>query len=98
MRLSPVGLVATLALAILVAPRAAHAQPPGKVFRVGVLLPADVAPSTVFRVFTQRLQELGYVEGQNLALDSHPAPSWRRSTYFSRSIFSTYTIPSSGMV
>src|SRR5262244_4311145 len=31
-------------------------------------------------------------------LDSHPAPSWRRSTYFSRSIFSAYTIPSSGMV
>ena len=29
---------------------------------------------------------------------SHPAPSWRRSTYFSRSIFSTYTMPSSGMV
>src|SRR5262249_33994601 len=69
MRLSPVGLVATLALAIFVAPRAAHAQPPGKVFRVGVLTPTDVAFSGVFPRFKQRLQELGYVEGQNLALE-----------------------------
>jgi putative ABC transport system substrate-binding protein len=67
MRLSLVGLVATLALAVLVAPLAAEAQPPGKVFRVGVLLPAS--PGTpLFQVFTQRLQELGYVDGQNLAL------------------------------
>jgi putative ABC transport system substrate-binding protein len=73
MRLSPVGLVATLALAILVAPLAAHAQPPGKVFRVGVLLPADVGPSAVFWGFKQRLQELGYVEGQNLALEVRAA-------------------------
>jgi putative ABC transport system substrate-binding protein len=73
MRLYPVGLVATLALAILVAPLAANAQPPGKVFRVGVLLPASLGPSSVFRVFKQRLQELGYVEGQNLALEVRAA-------------------------
>jgi len=58
MRLYPVGLVATLALAVFVAPLAANAQPPGKVFRVGVLLPAS--PDTpIFQVFKQRLQELG---------------------------------------
>ena len=68
MRLSPVGLVATLALAILVAPRAANAQPPGKVFRVGVLIPLSFG-SPAHHAFTQRLQELGYVEGQNLALE-----------------------------
>src|SRR5881397_3981916 len=38
MRLYPVGLVAALALAVLVAPLAANAQPPEKVFRVGVLI------------------------------------------------------------
>jgi putative ABC transport system substrate-binding protein len=66
-RLYPIGLVATLALAVLVVPLAANAQPLGKVFRVGVLLPAS--PGTpVFQVFTQRLQELGYIDGQNLAL------------------------------
>jgi hypothetical protein len=35
MRLYRVGLVATLALAVLVAPLASYAQPPGKVFRDG---------------------------------------------------------------
>jgi len=72
MRLYSVGLVATLALAVLVAPLAAHAQPPGKVFRVGVLLP--LGPSApIFQAFKQRLQELGYVEGQNLALEVRAA-------------------------
>src|SRR5262249_3369280 len=72
MRLSPVGLVATLALALLVAPLAANAQPPGKVFRVGVLQP-DAPGSQVFQVLKQRLQELGYVEGQNLAIEARGA-------------------------
>jgi putative tryptophan/tyrosine transport system substrate-binding protein len=73
MRLSPVGLVATLALAVLVAPLAAHAQPSGKVFRVGVLLPVSLGPSVAFPAFTQRLQELGYIEGQNLSLEIRAA-------------------------
>jgi putative ABC transport system substrate-binding protein len=67
LRLSPVGLVATLALAVLVAPLAANAQPLGKVFQVGVLHPLFPRLPTV-QAFTQRLQELGYVEGQNLGL------------------------------
>ena len=74
MRLSPVGLVATLALTILVAPLAAHAQPGGKVFRVGVLLPISPGNRTpAFQAFKQRLQELGYVEGQNLAFEVRAA-------------------------
>ena len=68
MRLYPVGLVATLALAVLVAPLAANAQPPEKVFRVGVLI-ATSPDSPIFQVFKQRLQELGYIEGQNLVLE-----------------------------
>src|SRR5262245_33257678 len=67
MRFYSVGLVATLALAVLVAPLAANAQSPGKVLRVGVLLPAPPGPP--FQALKQRLQELGYVEGQNLALE-----------------------------
>ena len=50
----------------------AAAQQPGKVFRVGVLIPASLGSPT-FQVFTQRLQELGYVEGQNLALEVRAA-------------------------
>src|SRR5262244_588198 len=42
MRFYTIRLIATLALAVLVAPLAANAQPPGKVFRVGVLLPASL--------------------------------------------------------
>jgi putative ABC transport system substrate-binding protein len=60
--------MATLALAVLVASFAANAQPPGKVFRVGVLFPLAPGAPTV-QAFKQRLQELGYVEGQNLALE-----------------------------
>jgi putative tryptophan/tyrosine transport system substrate-binding protein len=72
MRLYPVGLIVTLALAVLVAPLAAHAQPSGKVFRVGVLRPISPGPPTQ-QAFKQRLQELGYVEGQNLALEVRAA-------------------------
>jgi putative ABC transport system substrate-binding protein len=72
MQLYPVGLAAMLALAVLVASLAANAQPPGKVFRVGVLLPASFG-LPIHQVFTQRLQELGYVEGQNLALEVRAA-------------------------
>jgi putative ABC transport system substrate-binding protein len=72
MRLYPVGLIATLVLAVLVAPLAANAQPSGKVFRVGVLRPISPGPPTQ-QAFKQRLQELGYVEGQNLALEVRAA-------------------------
>jgi putative ABC transport system substrate-binding protein len=67
MRLSAVGLMLTLALGVLVAPLAAQAQGVGKGVRVGVLFPgAPGSPGP--QAFQQRLQELGYVEGQNLAL------------------------------
>jgi len=68
MRLCTVGFVATLALAVLVAPLSANAQPPGKVLRVGVLLPLAF-DLPVHQAFKQRLQELGYIEGQNLAFE-----------------------------
>jgi putative ABC transport system substrate-binding protein len=67
-----IALLLTLALSLLVAPHTADAQPPGKVFRVGVLLP-QFPSRPIYQVFTQRLQELGYVEGQNLALEVRAA-------------------------
>lgn len=53
----------------LIVPRAAQAQPPGKVFHIGYLstrsaTEADEAWANAFR---HGLRELGYVEGQNVA-------------------------------
>src|SRR5262245_56684903 len=69
---SAIGWIVILTLSLFVAPLAAEAQQSGKVFRVGVLLPASTG-SPIFQVFQQRLQELGYVDGQNLALEVRAA-------------------------
>jgi putative ABC transport system substrate-binding protein len=56
-------------LALLAAPLAAGAQAGGKVSRIGVLMnlyPPDADPPQALR---QRLRDLGYVEGQNFAID-----------------------------
>ena len=73
MRCSTLGSIVTLTLALLCAPLAVDAQPPGPAFRVGILSPLSLGPDTSFRAFTQRLQELGYVEGQNLAIEGRAA-------------------------
>src|SRR5882724_13039690 len=64
------GLLVTLALGLLVAPLAAEAQPPAKVPRIGVLSTGS-PPATVafFAPFIQGLRDLGYVEGQHIALE-----------------------------
>ena len=64
-----IGLLITLALAILVAPLAVQAQPAQKVFRVGLLSTANPRSAPQFVAFAQRLRELGYVEGQNFAFE-----------------------------
>jgi putative ABC transport system substrate-binding protein len=69
MRLTTVGLIATLTLAILAAPLAAKAQPSAHSPKVGWLEGSgrpDKEP--LHAVFLQGLRELGYVEGQNLVL------------------------------
>ncbi len=69
MRSRRVGFIA-LALAILATPLAADAQQPVKVPRIGYLglsLPAS-APH-LLDGFRQGLRELGYVEGQNIAIE-----------------------------
>ena len=64
-------LLATLVLGILVAPLAADAQPAGKLPRIGVLAPGSppVEPGKGLHRFLQALRDLGYIEGQTMALD-----------------------------
>jgi len=56
-----------LALAALVLPLAASAQPAGKIYKVGVL--SDWA-SPRYEAFRQGLRDLGYVEGRNLLIEA----------------------------
>ena len=67
-------LAAALALGLLAAPPTAPAQQaPPKVARIGLL--GDV-PSFLYDAFRQGLQELGYVEGQNIVIE-HRFPEFR---------------------
>ena len=66
--------VTGLALGLLARPLTTHAQPAGKVYRVGILsLPPSVG-SRFTELLEQDLRDLGYVEGRNLALE------WRSGT------------------
>ena len=61
-----------LVCAGLCAPLQGFTQQPVKVFRIGVLSPVsltDPASRANFTVFTDRLRELGYVEGRTLAIE-----------------------------
>jgi putative tryptophan/tyrosine transport system substrate-binding protein len=70
-----IGLLVIFALGLLVVSRAAEAQPAGKIPRLGVLFPAELPspeePSLA--AFRQALQQLGYVEGQTVAMESRYA-------------------------
>jgi ABC-type uncharacterized transport system substrate-binding protein len=57
-----------VALTVLAEPLAALAQPTGKVYRIGVLSGGS-AGSAPLEAFRQGLRELGWVEGQNIAID-----------------------------
>ena len=46
-----------------------EAQQPKKVPRIGVLSPGSPGPSPLLDAFRQGLRELGYVEGQNIAVE-----------------------------
>ena len=60
--------VGSLALSLLATPLTAEAQA-GKVPRIGVLSPGSPGPSPLLNAFRQGLHELGYVEGQNIAIE-----------------------------
>jgi len=63
-------LIILLALGVLVAPFVTEAQQPGKVPRIGVLMPAlNPERTRNLEAFRDALRDLGWVEGQNLALE-----------------------------
>jgi putative ABC transport system substrate-binding protein len=62
--------IGTLASGLLVAPLAAKAQPPGKVWRIGVLFASTpAATSHLLDGLRQGLRKHGYVEGQHIILE-----------------------------
>jgi putative ABC transport system substrate-binding protein len=63
-------LILTLVLSNLVAPRAAEAQRPPTVRRIGYLQ-ADIGglPGAYYEILREGLRDLGYVEGQNLVIE-----------------------------
>ena len=70
----------TLAGGLLAAPLAAEAQQAANIPRVGFLSPSslsDPRTSRYFQAFRQGLRELGYVEGQNIAIESR----WAEGKY-----------------
>lgn len=58
----------TLALGILVTPLGAHAQLAGKVPRIGIV--GIEGTERTWEVFRHTMRDLGYVDGQNLVLES----------------------------
>ena len=67
-----VGGIVTLILSLLVVPLAADAQPPAKVYRVGILGdPPPTSPQAVplWEAFAEGLLECGYTEGENLVIE-----------------------------
>ena len=80
MTLKALRAAATLALvALLVLPSTADAQQPAKVPRIGFLCPCSPSGSRYqrYQEFRQGLRELGYVEGQTIALESR----WAEEQY-----------------
>ena len=76
-RLRPPITTVVAILLLLAAPLAARAQPMGKVWRIGYLSPGPATdhsnPASGVSALRQSLRELGYVEGQNLVIDSRYA-------------------------
>ena len=64
-------IIVTLAMAILCVPLVADAQQPPNVPRIGVLFPAEApAPAEPnIAAFRQALQNLGYLDGQTVAME-----------------------------
>jgi ABC-type uncharacterized transport system substrate-binding protein len=63
-----IGLAVILSLTL--APIAADAQPVAKVFRIGFLFFGAPGPSAEADAFRQGLRDLGYIEGQNVTIES----------------------------
>jgi putative ABC transport system substrate-binding protein len=57
---------------VLAVPLGSFAQPPGKVWRIGIL-DYGSAESDDWKAFRERMRELGYVEGRNLTIEARSA-------------------------
>ncbi len=68
-------IVLIVALVIFLAPYPSHAQSTAKTPRIGILTLAfdPLSPHSPFEAFRQRLRDLGYVEGQSIALEYRAA-------------------------
>jgi putative ABC transport system substrate-binding protein len=66
--------IASMTGGLLAAPLAAGAQPAGRIPRIGFLSPVEPAAiRSWFEAFGQGLRELGYVQGQNIAIEYRSA-------------------------
>lgn len=65
--------IGSVASGLLALPFAAEPQPPGKVYRLGILVNTRDVPRTSWDEFFRELRDRGYVEGQNLSIE------WRYS-------------------
>ena len=61
--------ISGMAGSLLAVPLAAKAQQVGKVPRIGFLFSGDSGPAREVDTFRQGLRDLGYVEGQNIAIE-----------------------------
>jgi putative ABC transport system substrate-binding protein len=64
-----IGLAVVLTVSLTLAPLAAEAQSAKRIPRIGVLAPASSVPLATFEAFRQGLRDLGYVEGQSIAIE-----------------------------
>ncbi len=72
---SLIGILITLALGLSLVPLTAEVQPAPPVYRIGRLISGNppAGPDLNLEAFRQGLRDLGYVEGQNLVLESRYA-------------------------
>jgi putative tryptophan/tyrosine transport system substrate-binding protein len=59
----------TLGAAVAGAPLPALAQQSGKVFRIGILSPAEQTSTKIFDAFREGLRDLGYIDRQNIIIE-----------------------------
>jgi hypothetical protein len=52
-----------LGAALVAGPPPGAAQPPEKVFRIGILSPAERSSTKIFDAFREGLRDLGYIDG-----------------------------------
>ncbi len=64
-----IGLAVVLAVSLVLAPLAAHAQQASKGYRIGFLGDSPAAFSEPTEAFRQGLRDLGYVEGRNITIE-----------------------------